>query len=211
MPEPTIGYEDERTGPGDAGKAEVSSPSDPIPPWARSQPQEKFGLSPSPARPWLLGAAGSSLLGFLFAALSTSDFVNHLDRQLHAVHCSLIPGMGADLGESGCRTVMMSPYSSLFRETMWGGLPISLWAMAVFAYLLVRALHFALVKQPNRTEAGYLLLGTGLPVGMSVIYAAIALGALDSLCKLCLGIYVASAAAFSTGAMTSAGMRRSAC
>ena len=29
-----------------------------------------------------------ALLGSVFAAVSTSDFMQHLDRQVHAIHCS---------------------------------------------------------------------------------------------------------------------------
>src|SRR4051794_26365868 len=77
----------------------------------------------------------SALLGCTFAAVSTSDFMQRLDRQVHAIHCSFIPGAGREMGESGCKTVMMSPYSSFFRESVWGGVPVSLWALAVFAFL----------------------------------------------------------------------------
>src|SRR5438094_4434548 len=83
------------------------------------------------ARGALVVALLASLAGCAFAAMSTSDFMQHLDRQVHAIHCSFIPGAGSELGESGCRTVMMSPYSSFFREAVWGGIPISLWALAV--------------------------------------------------------------------------------
>src|SRR5690606_5217068 len=91
------------------------------------------------AKPWLFAAAAFGLAGAFFSGLSTSDFIAHLDRQVHSIHCSFIPGASAQM-ESGCRTVMMSPYSSLFRESLWGGLPISLLAFAVFFYLLARAL-----------------------------------------------------------------------
>src|SRR5260370_42229635 len=94
-------------------------------------------IRPNPTRPALVVACLGALLGFAFAAVSTSDFMQHLDRQVHSIHCSFIPGAGAEIGESGCRTVMLSPYSSLFRDSLWGGLPISLLAVAVFAYLLM--------------------------------------------------------------------------
>src|ERR1051326_3071523 len=61
---------------------------------------------------WVLLAGLAAFMGLLFAAVSTSDFISHLDRQVHSIHCSFIPGAGAEIGESGCRTVMLSPYSS---------------------------------------------------------------------------------------------------
>ena len=33
-------------------------------------------------------ALGASLLGLTFAGLSTLDYVRHLDRQVHDIHCS---------------------------------------------------------------------------------------------------------------------------
>ena len=107
------------------------------------------------AKPWLFATAAFGLAGAFFSGLSTSDFIAHLDRQMHSIHCSFVPGASADLGESGCRTVMMSPYSSLFRESLWGGLPISLLAVAVFFYMLARALSFGLKQDISKRETGY--------------------------------------------------------
>src|SRR5262245_6824491 len=115
---------------------------------SRSNPgPSSYPLGQDDSRPWLYATAGAAVLGATFAAVSTHDFITHLDRQVHAIHCSFIPGAGNNLGESGCRTVMLSPYSSLFRTSMWGGLPISLLALAVFSYLVCRALDFALRKE----------------------------------------------------------------
>src|SRR5438045_5982827 len=107
---------------------------------------------PHPSRTGLMVALAGALLGTTFASVSTSDFMQHLDRQVHAIHCSIIPGAGKELGESGCRTVMMSPYSSFFREAVWGGVPLALWALAVFAFIAAR---YALVfwrGKPSRAE-----------------------------------------------------------
>jgi uncharacterized membrane protein len=146
------------------------------------------------ARPWLFATSGAALFGAFFAGVSTSDFVEHLDRQVHSIHCSFLPGAGAQLGESGCRTVMMSAYSSIFRSAMWGGLPISLLALAVFSYLVYRALDFALKPKTTARETMFLVVATLLPVGMSLIYATISFAKLDALCKLCAGVYASSAA-----------------
>ena len=146
----------------------------------------------SNARPWLFAVAGASLLGAAFAAVSTSDFIQHLDRQVHSIHCSVIPGASADIGESGCRTVMMSPYSSLLRDLFWGGIPISLLALAVFAYLAARALSFGLKDDTSRRETGYVLLATCLPALMSLVYGVISATKVGAACTNCVGIYVAS-------------------
>ena len=137
-----------------------------------------------------------ALVGAYFAAVSTSDFVRHLDRQVHAIHCSLVPGGGLELGDSGCRTVMMSPYSSFFREHLWGGLPVALWALAVFAFLAYRAVQLVGVKRAERPDTGFLLAATLLPCGMSVLYGYLAAQEVGVMCTVCVGIYVGSAVCF---------------
>jgi uncharacterized membrane protein len=149
------------------------------------------------AKPWLILTAVAALLGASFAAVSTSDFINHLDRQMHSVHCSFIPGAGAEIGESGCRTVMLSPYSSLFRDLLWGGLPISLLALAVFAYLVMHTGRLLLADEPlARHASAYLIAATLLPVAMSVLYGVISVRDIGAVCRLCVGIYFSSAVAF---------------
>ena len=141
--------------------------------------------------------AAVSILGAVFAGVSTSDFISHLDRQVHAIHCSFIPGAGAEIGESGCRTVMLSPYSSLFREMLWGGLPISLLALAVFAYLVMHTARLLLSsKAVTRHDSLYLVAAAMLPVVMSVVYGFISFNKIGALCKLCVGVYATSGALF---------------
>jgi uncharacterized membrane protein len=139
----------------------------------------------------MVGAA----LGLVFAGFSTFDFAQHLDRQVHGVHCSFLPGLtGTQAGESGCQTVMMSPYSSWFRASLWGGVPVSLPAMSVFAFLLFFAGEVALSRrQENRRATGFLALATGVPAAASAVMAFVALSKVGAMCKLCIGIYVASA------------------
>src|SRR5678809_1528714 len=93
---------------------------------------------------WLVVVLVGALAGLVFAGVSTYDFVQHLDRQVHSLHCSFIPGAGAETGASGCQAAMMSPYSSVFRTSIWGGIPISLAAMSVFAFLLFFAVDLML-------------------------------------------------------------------
>jgi uncharacterized membrane protein len=146
----------------------------------------------------LLALAVLSLLGLIFSMTSTSDFISHLDRQVHGIHCSLLPGAKAEVGESGCRTVMMSPYSSLLRTTMWGGIPISLLSVATFAYLLMRSLSFSLSKATTKKHTTFLIAATGLPVLMSLIYGFIAYSEIGAACTVCIGIYVVSGLSFFT-------------
>jgi uncharacterized membrane protein len=145
---------------------------------------------------FLLVALAGSALGFLFAAVSTYDFVAHLDRQVHGLHCSFLPGMSTPdaSGASGCHLTMMSPYSSFLRESIWGGVPIALPAMAVFAFLFFwGALLFVTDRTRDPRATGFYLLATGLPVIASLGMATVAVRELDAFCKLCVGIYFASA------------------
>lgn len=144
----------------------------------------------------LVVALVSSAAGLLFASVSTYDFAAHLDRQVHGLHCSLLPGLGTpDLsGASGCHATLMSPYSSVLRESIWGGIPISLPAMAVFCFLLFWGALLVLTDRTrDRKATGFYLLASLVPTLASLVMAVISLSALDALCKVCLGIYLSSA------------------
>ena len=147
----------------------------------------------------LIGLAIFALLGAVFAAVSTSDFIAFLDRQVHSVTCSFVPGIGAadTTGSSGCHAALMSPYSAVLRTLTWGGIPISLAAFAVFAYLLFRAADLIvrrLTSDPDETR--FLVVATLLPVLVSLVYFLIAVLRVGSVCRLCVGIYVASLGVF---------------
>ena len=93
-------------------------------------------------------AVVAALLGLLFATVSTRDFVAHLDRDTHGLHCSFLPGASVDVsGASGCHATLMSPYSSIFRTAVWGGIPISLPAVSVYAFLAVLGMMLLLGKK----------------------------------------------------------------
>jgi uncharacterized membrane protein len=155
-----------------------------------------------PLVPLVVALAGA-LGGAFFSALSTSDFVQHLDRQVHAIHCSLLPGAAGEMAASGCRTVMMSPYSSFFRERLWGGVPISLWGLAVFAFLAYRTALMLWRRHTSSAETKVLLAAACLPMAMSVLFGAISFHALDAACKVCIGIYAASAVCFAGALLAS--------
>jgi uncharacterized membrane protein len=143
---------------------------------------------------FLIIALIGSALGFSFAAVSSYDFIAHLDRQVHGLHCSFLPGLGGtEAGESGCHTTMMSPYSSVFRESVWGGVPISLPALAVFAFLLFWGILIWQSRMHDSRATGFFSLASLLPVVASLGMATIAIRELDAFCKLCIGIYIASA------------------
>lgn len=158
--------------------------------------RDSHAFQRKPVRVPLAFALVAALAGAWFAGVSTADFVSHLDRDVHAIHCALAPGAKAELGESGCRTVMLSPYSSWFRESWWGGIPVSLFAFAVFAFLAYRSAHLLARGRAQRSEAFFLLAATALPVVMSSIYAYLAVYRVGSVCTVCTGMYIASGAAF---------------
>ncbi len=149
----------------------------------------------SPKKALYLVLVGA-LVGFVFASFSTSDFAQHLDRQIHSINCSFLPGIAAKdaSSSSGCQVTMMSPYSSVFRDSLWGGIPIALPAMSVFMLLFLLSAEMLLSERyKHRGAAGLLLLVTLVPALTSAVMAYIAFATLGAACKLCIGIYAASA------------------
>ncbi|HEY1812174.1 MAG TPA: vitamin K epoxide reductase family protein [Kofleriaceae bacterium] len=144
--------------------------------------------------PWLVVVLIGALIGLVFAGVSTYDFVQHLDRQVHSLHCSFIPGMTHGAGASGCQAAMMSPYSSILRTHVWGGIPIALGAMAVFAFLLFFTADLVITRRKEDPRAAlFLVAACALPAATSVLMLIISLTKLGTTCKLCVCIYVASA------------------
>jgi uncharacterized membrane protein len=140
-----------------------------------------------------------ALAGVIFSAVSTYDYAAFLDREVHAITCSFVPGIGAPdtTGSSGCHAVLMSPYSAVFRAWTWGGIPIALPALAVFFFLLFRSLDLLLRRLAgDAEEARFMVAATLLPVVVSVIYFLISVVRVGAVCKLCVGIYAASIGAF---------------
>ena len=166
--------------------------------WCRTVNPQTFTQerenAPGAPRPALIAFALFALLGVIFAAVSTFDFVAHLDRQVHSITCSIVPGLGARdaSGTSGCHAVLMSPYSSVFRALTWGGIPIALPALCVFAFLFFRGLDLSLRRGIGRNETGFLVLAALLPVATSAIYLWISEVELGTVCTVCAGIYAAS-------------------
>jgi uncharacterized membrane protein len=153
--------------------------------------------SPSPRRT-LIVLAAFAFAGIVFAGVSSYDFIAHLDRQVHAITCSIVPGLGPrdSSGASGCHAVLMSPYSSVLRDLTWGGIPIALPAFGVFAFLFFRAIDLVLRKRMVRSETGFMVVATALPVLTSLVYAIISATQIGTFCKVCVGIYASSLGVF---------------
>jgi uncharacterized membrane protein len=143
----------------------------------------------------------AAVAGFIFASVSTYDFVAHLDRQVHGIHCSFLLGLGpTETANTGCHVTLMSPYSSVWRGSIWGGLPISLPAMSVFAFIAFWALWIgARGRDRDPSTAAFTLAAVALPAVASLFMAYISLTQLHAVCKLCMGIYVSSATALVCG------------
>jgi uncharacterized membrane protein len=159
--------------------------------YAPPQPSHTGGGG-NAARVMLIVGVVAAIAGLAFAGVSTADFIEHLDRQVHSIHCSFIPGAGKELADNGCKTVMMSTWSSVFRSSMWGGLPIALLAVATFAFLVMKQLQLAFAKETNRNHTLFLVAAWLLPALMSVIFGTIAITQIGAVCKLCVGIYASS-------------------
>jgi uncharacterized membrane protein len=152
-------------------------------------------------RPFSVLFVLAAAAGLVFASFSTHDFVQHLDRQLHDITCSWVPGVIASdsSATSGCHVTLMSPYSSVLREQVWGGLPIALPGMAVFAFLLFRGLDLvANGKGRSKAATTFLLLATAVPVLTSAVMGYLSIVELDAACRLCIGIYISSLVCFAS-------------
>lgn len=137
----------------------------------------------------------ASLLGLTFGSLSSQDYIQHLDRQIHDVHCSYVPGLGAGTTpDNACRVAMYSPYSALFRDRYWGGVPISLFAVGAFGFFAAFALYLLLAGRSAPKKALIFLAAFGVtPALVSALMASISAMKLGHFCKTCVGIYVSSA------------------
>jgi uncharacterized membrane protein/protein-disulfide isomerase len=137
----------------------------------------------------------ASLLGLTFGGLSTLDYSKHLDRQVHDIHCSFIPGLPAEhTGESACRAAMYSPYAALFRDRYWGGVPISLFAVGAFSFFAAFALYLLLAGSNAPRRAMQFFGAVSLtPLVVSIVMFTISALKLGQFCKTCVGIYISSA------------------
>ncbi|HET9960678.1 MAG TPA: vitamin K epoxide reductase family protein, partial [Polyangiaceae bacterium] len=142
----------------------------------------------SGSRGFAVLAVVASLLGLLFASYSTSDYASHLDRRLHDVHCSFIPGAAPTSEAEACRAAMYSPYSALFKESLWGGVPISLFALGAFTFFAGFALYLW-VAGSRAPRLALIFFGaiSLTPLLVSLVMLAISVTQLGHLCKTCVG------------------------
>jgi len=136
----------------------------------------------------------ASLLGFAFSASSTLDYAKHLDRQIHDIHCSYIPGLGAEhAADNACRAAMYSPYSAIFRDRYWGGVPISLFAVGAFAFFAAFSLYVLLAGwSAPRRAVQFLAVASLTPLLVSLVMLFISATRIGQFCKTCVGIYISS-------------------
>ncbi len=155
-----------------------------------------------------LALAGvGALLGLIYSGYSTADFVAHLDRQLHPVNCSFLPGLEEatqlDADASGCKVAMFSPYSSFWRDRYWGGIPWSLFAVGLYGFALALVVWALASRKGHRlVPSAWLMLTALLAVGGSVVFFSISVSKLDAFCTLCVGTYVSSAILLLGAALT---------
>jgi uncharacterized membrane protein len=136
----------------------------------------------------------ASLLGLTFGGLSSLDYIQHLDRQVHDVHCSFVPGLGAEASpDNACRIAMYSPYAALFRDRFWGGVPISLFAVGAFGFFAAFSLYLLLAgRSAPRRALLFLAIFSFTPLVASIVMATISALKLGHFCKTCVGIYFSS-------------------
>ncbi len=148
-------------------------------------------LNPSAKRAAIVAVVAAAL-ALVFAGYSTYDYAQQLDRQVHAVHCSFIPGAPvSDDADNACKTALFSPYSALFRATWWGGVPVSLFAFGAFTFFVGFGLYLVLGARNTKAHAFY-AAATLAPLGASLVMFFISAVHLHVFCKLCVGIYVSS-------------------
>jgi len=151
-----------------------------------------------------------SLAGLAFAWSSTLDYSRHLDRQVHDLRCGFVPGLAAAPGaDEGCRAAIYSPYAALLRDKLWGGVPISLFAVGAFSCFVAFSLYLLLAGRGAtfRTVKTGAALAAG-PFVVSLVMAYLSATRLGTFCKTCMGIYFSSTALFAGGLLAFLALRR---
>jgi len=135
-----------------------------------------------------------SLLGLTFATYSTLDYAAHLDRGIHDLHCSIVPGVAPTDNAEACRAAMYSAYSAVLKTMIWGGVPISLFALGACSFVAAYA-GYLLVQNTRASGFSRRFFGAAsvTPLLVSLLMLTISLTKLGSLCRTCVGIYISSA------------------
>ena len=150
-------------------------------------------LGPKSRLPAALALLGT-VLGLIFAANSTLDYAAHLDRRLHDVHCSFVPGAPATAEAESCRAAMYSPYSAVLKDSYWGGIPITLFALGSFAFFAGFCLYLLIAgKRAPKLAVGFFSAVSLTPSMVSLYMLFVSVTKLGVICETCVGIYISSA------------------
>lgn len=146
---------------------------------------------------WALAALGA-LLGLIYSAVSTADFTAHLDRQLHPIYCTLVPGLEpastVDETVEGCKVALFSPYSSFWRDRYWGGIPWSLPGMGLYAFAFILSAWALLTRRGHEIGPNVGIAVAALTAAVtSIVFLYISTTKLHALCKTCVGSYIGAA------------------
>lgn len=142
-----------------------------------------------PAAIALLG----TVVGLVFALNSTLDYAQHLDRRLHDVHCSFIPGAPPTAEAESCRAAMYSPYSAILKDAYWGGIPITLFALGSFAFFAGFALYLLIAgERAPKVAVGFFAGVSVTPSLVSLYMFFLSVTRLGVICQTCVGLYVSS-------------------
>src|SRR5690606_23763908 len=86
-----------------------------------------------------------------------------------------------------------SPYAAIFKEDIWGGVPISLFGLGCFAFLVGHSACLAAIGGRTSRNAGVLYFAlASSPLVVSLVMLGISWFQLGSICKTCAGIYTGS-------------------
>lgn len=146
---------------------------------------------------WAVAALGA-LLGLIYSGVSTTDFTAHLDRQLHPIRCTLLPGIEpasqVDQTVEGCKVAMFSRYSSFWRDRYWGGIPWSLPGMGLYAFALALCAWALITRRGHEIAPNLGLALTALvAAGTSLVFFYLSATRLDTFCTTCVGSYIGAA------------------
>ncbi len=143
---------------------------------------------------WAVAALGA-LLGLIYSGVSTADFAAHLDRQLHPIRCTLLPGVepASQVDESveGCKVALFSPYSSFWRDRYWGGIPWSLPGMGLYGFALALCVWALVTRRGHEIAPNLALALTALlAAGTSLVFFYLSMKRLGVFCTTCVGSYI---------------------
>ncbi|MBN1612220.1 MAG: hypothetical protein JW940_36650 [Polyangiaceae bacterium] len=149
-------------------------------------------VQPDSRVPAVLALIGC-VLGLIFASNSSLDYAEHLDRRLHDIHCSYVPGASTTTEAESCRAAMYSSYGAVMRESLWGGLPVSLFALGAYSFFAAFAAYLlvAAARAPARAVVFFAVVSL-TPLLVSILMFAVSLLELGELCETCVGLYIAS-------------------